>query len=91
MKIKLNVRVNLTDDGKLFTIWPRSHAHIPGIEFYTGQGSTIDAAVDDLFLNLPACFTVDDEITVITSQLEPTLVRPFEIVRSDSVRVFSVC
>ena len=49
MKIKLNVRVNLTSEGRLFTVWPKPHKFLPGIEFYTGQGSSTAEAVEELF------------------------------------------
>ena len=88
MKIKLNVRVNLTSEGRLFTVWPKSHAFLPGIEFYTGQGASTSEAVEDLFTKLPEEFTFDDEFAVRTASLEHSLQRPFQIVHSDSVRTF---
>lgn len=88
MKIKLNVRVNLSSKDKLFTIWPASHEHLPGIEFYTGQGSTTREAVENLFMNLPDEFNVEDGISVRSASLEHELRRPFEVVSSDSVRTF---
>ena len=88
MKIKLNVRVNLTSEGRLFTVWPKSHAFLPGIEFYTGHGASTSEAVEDLFAKLPEEFTIDDEFAVRTTSLEYTLQRPFQIVLSDMVRTF---
>ena len=88
MKIKLNVRVNLTSEGRLFTVWPKSHALLPGIEFYKGQGSSTREAVEDLFTRLPEEFTIDDEFAVRTASLEHTLHRPFQIVHSENVRTF---
>lgn len=88
MKIKLNVRVNLTSEGRLFTVWPKSHAFLPGIEFYTGQGASTSEAVEDLFTKLPEEFTFDDEFAVRTASLEHSLQRPFQIVHSDTVRAF---
>ena len=88
MKIKLNVRVNLTSEGRLFTVWPKSHALLPGIEFYKGQGSSTREAVEDLFTRLPEEFTRDDEFAVRTASLEHTLQRPFQIVHSDKARTF---
>ena len=88
MKIKLNVRVNLTSEGRLFTVWPKSHALLPGIEFYKGQGSSTREAVEDLFTRLPEEFTIDDEFAVRRASLEHTLQRPFQIVHSDMVRTF---
>lgn len=88
MKIKINVRVNLTKEGDLFTIWSKSHQFLPGLEFYTGHGATMEEAIDDLFNKFPEQFTIDDEFAVRTSSLEPVLHRPFEIVHSNRVRVF---
>ena len=88
MKIKLNVRVNLTSEGRLFTVWPKSHAFLPGIEFYTGLGASTSEAVEDLFAKLPEEFTFDDEFAVRTASLEHSLQRPFQIVHSDTVRAF---
>ena len=88
MKIKLNVRVNLTSEGRLFTVWPKSHEFLPGIEFYTGQGWSTREAVEDLFTGLPEEFTIDDECSVRTASLEHSLQRPFQIVHSDTVRTF---
>lgn len=88
MKIKLNVRVNLTSESRLFTVWPKSHEFLPGIEFYTGQGSSTREAVEDLFTRLPEEFTIDDEFAVRTASLEHTLHRPFQIVHSEKVRTF---
>ena len=82
MKVKLNVRINITGQGKVFTVWPRSHEYLPGIEFYTGQGFSTRDAVEDLFLNLPDRFCVEDGISVETVSLEHELCRPFEVVRS---------
>ena len=75
MKIKINVRVNLTKEGHLFTIWPKSHQFLPNLEFYTGNGATMEEAIDD-------------EFAVRTASLEPVLHKPFEIVHSNRVRVF---
>ena len=88
MKIKLNERVNLTSEGRLFTVWPKSHAFLPGIEFYTGQGASTSEAVEELFAKLPEEFTFDDEFAVRTASLEHSLQRPFQIVHSDTVRAF---
>lgn len=88
MKIKLNVRVNLTTEGRLFTVWPKTHQFLPGLEFYTGHGSSTSEAVEDLFAKLPEEFTIDDEFAVRATSLEAVLQRPFEIVHSSKVRVF---
>lgn len=90
MKIKLNVRVNLTESGKLFTMWARPHEYLPGIEFYTGHGSSTGEVIEDLFLSMPDKFTIDDDIIVKATSLEHELLRPFEIVQSDIDRVFHV-
>ena len=82
------MRVNLTSGGRLFTVWPKSHAFLPGLEFYTGQGASTSEAVEDLFAKLPEEFTIDDEFAVRTTLLEHTLQRPFQIVHSDMVRTF---
>ena len=90
MKIKLNVRVNLTSSGQLFTIWPKSHKYLPGIEFHTGQGTSTVEAIEDLLCSLPDEFVIDDEIAVTTASLKFALHRPFEIVCTDKVRIFSL-
>ena len=88
MKIRLNVRINLTSDGRMFTVWPKFHIFLPGLEFYTGHGASTSEAVEDLFAKLPEEFTIDDEFAVRTASLEHSLQRPFQIVHSDSVRTF---
>lgn len=88
MNIRLNVRVNLTESGKLFTIWAAPHKFLPGIEFYTGHGSSTNEAVENLYANLPDEFIIDDEYAVRTSSLEYTFRRPFEIVRSEVIKSF---
>lgn len=91
MKVKLNVRINVSLSSKVFTVWPRSHDYLPGIEFYTGHGSSTREAVEDLFTNLPERFCVEDGISVETVSLEHELCRPFEVVHSDSIRTFVLC
>jgi hypothetical protein len=88
MKIKLNVRVNLTSEGRLFTVWPKPHKFLPGIEFYTGQGLSTAEAVEELFTQLPNEFAIDDEYSVRTCALQHILNRPFEVVHSDNIRIF---
>lgn len=88
MKIKLNVRINITGSGKVFTVWARQHKFLPGIEFHTGSGASTSEAIEDLFSRLPDEFTIDDEYSVRTASLEHSLQRPFDIVRSDSIRPF---
>ena len=77
--------------SKVFTVWPRSHDYLPGIEFYTGHGSSTREAVEDLFTNLPERFCVEDGISVETVSLEHEQCRPFEVVHSDSIRTFVLC
>lgn len=88
MNIKLNVRVNLTTDGHIFSVWPKSHKFLPGLEFYTGHGSSTSEAIEDLFAKLPEEFNIDDEFSVRTTSLEPSLQRPFDIIKSNSIRIF---
>jgi len=90
MKIRLNVRINLTSDVRMFTVWPKFHIFLPGLEFYTGHGASTSEAVEDLFANLPEEFTIDDEFAVRATSLEPVLERPFDIVRSESIRTFMI-
>lgn len=90
MKIQINVRVNLLSDQKVYTVWARPHQHLPGIEFYTGQGLSLNDAVEDLFNVFPDQFVIDDEIQVSSKQIDWTPRRPFEMVRSESIRTFQV-
>ena len=52
------------------------------------MGKTTREAVDDLFAQLPEQFAIDDEFAVLTESIEHTLKRPFDIVRSESIRTF---
>ena len=88
MKIKLNVRINITPDGRIFTVWPRQHKYLPAVEFYTGQGLTLADAIEDLSANLPDEFSIEDGISVNKSALEYSVRRPFDIVRSESFKIF---
>lgn len=90
MKIQINVRVNLLSDHKTYTVWARPHQHLPGVEFYTGQGQSLNDAVEDLFNAFPEQFVIDDEIQVSSKQIDWTPRRPFEMVRSESIRTFQV-
>ena len=90
MKIQIKVRVNLLSDQKVYTVWARPHQHLPGIEFYTGQGLSLNDAVEDLFNAFPDQFVIDDEIQVSSKQIDWTPRRPFEMVRSESIRTFQV-
>ena len=91
MKITINVRVNITENGPIYTVWPRPHHHLPGVEFYTGHGSTIKDAISDLYDAFPVHFDIEDEISVRSASLECSLRRPFEMVRSENIRTFVVC
>ena len=90
MKIQINVRVNLLSEHKTYTVWARPHQHLPGVEFYTGQGQSLNDAVEDLFNAFPDQFVIDDEIQVSSKQIDWTPRRPFEMVRSESIRTFQV-
>lgn len=91
MKITVNVRVNITEKGLVYTVWPRPHHHLPGVEFYTGHGSNIRDAISDLYAAFPDCFDIEDEISVRSASLECSLRRPFEMVRSENIRTLVVC
>ena len=90
MKILLNVRINLTDDGKVFTVWARPHRYLPGIEYYTGSSDNLSEAIRDLEASLPESFAIDDDIIIRTSHLQPILIRPFDIVASNAIRTFTL-
>ena len=49
MKIYLNVRLNLENTGQTFTVWPRPHRFLPGLEFFTGSADCLSAAITDLW------------------------------------------
>ena len=83
MKIKLNVRVNLTKECRLFTVWPKTHQFLPGVEFYTGNGTSTAEAIEDLFASLPEEFAIDDEFAVRTTSLILQVIRPFEVFKRD--------
>lgn len=91
MKIYLNVRLNLENTGQTFTVWPRPHRFLPGLEFFTGSADCLSAAITDLMERLPETFHIDDGFSVSSSSLELTILRPFEVVRSDVVRTFVLC
>lgn len=91
MKIQINVRVNLLSDTKVYTVWARPHQHLPGVEFYTGQGLSLNGAVADLFDAFPDYFVIDDEIQIPSHQIDWSPRRPFEMVRSEAIRTFQVC
>lgn len=91
MKVYLNVRINLTSDGRTFTVWARPNLFLPGIEFHTGSADNLSDAVRALRDSLPDDFPIDDEFSVMTSDIEFTVIRPFQMVRSESIRTFVVC
>lgn len=66
------------------------HKFLPGLEFHTGHGNSTSEAVEDLFAKLPDEFIIDDEFSVRTTLLEPSLQGPFEIIKSDSIRIFAL-
>lgn len=91
MKIRLNVRINITHEGKVFTVWPRPNRYLPGVEFYTGMSDSLPEAIVELMESLPQSFAIDDEVCVVKSSLECIPVRPFDIVKSSSQRMFCLC
>ena len=90
MKILLNVRINLTDDGKVFTVWARPHRYLPGIEFHTGSSDNLPEAIRNLEDSFPESFAIDDDIVIKKSHLQPILIRPFDIVASNAIRTFTL-
>lgn len=90
MKIKLNVRINITPDGRVFTVWPRQHKYLPSVEFYTGHGTSPRDAAENLLMHMPDEFVIEDVIAVRTTSLEYEFCRPFEVVSSDIIRTFSL-
>ena len=90
MKVFLNVRINITETGRTFTVWPRSNQFLPGVEFNTGMADNLSDAVAVLRKSMPDEFPIDDEISVSSASLDFVIVRPFDIVKSDIQRVFIV-
>lgn len=88
MKLFINVRINFTGEGKMFTVWPRPHHFLPGIEFYTGFGYSLSEAMMELRESLPESFMIDDEFSICSEKLEYAVIRPLEIVNSASIRIF---
>lgn len=88
MKVYLNVRINLTDGERTFTVWPRANRFLPGIEFHTGISDSLADAVYKLKESLPEVFPIDDEFSVCSKSLDFTVVRPFDMVRSQTIRTF---
>ena len=61
---------------------------MPGIEFYTGISDSLADAVHQLKESLPEVFPIDDEYSVYSKSLDFAVVRPFDMVRSQTVRTF---
>ena len=90
MKVYLNVRINIMDGERTFTVWPRANRFLPGIEFHTGISESLAEAISKLKESLPEVFPIDDEFCVSSASLDFVIVRPFDIVKSDIQRVFIV-
>lgn len=90
MKIYINVRINITNHGRLFTVWPRPHRFLPGIEFHTGIAEGLSEAIEMLRDSFPETFQIDDEYSILSSALDCKTCRPFEIVYSDIIRQFTL-
>ena len=88
MKVYLNVRINIMDGERTFTVWPRANRFLPGIEFHTGISESLAEAISKLKESLPEVFPIDDEFSVCSKSLDFEVVRPFDMVRSNSIRVF---
>lgn len=88
MKVFLNIRVNFVDGERTFTVWPRATRFLPGIEFHTDTSDSLANAVHQFKESLPEVFPIDDEFSVCSKSLDFTVIRPFDMVRSDSIRVF---
>ena len=61
---------------------------MPGIEFYTGISDSLADAVHQLMESLPEVFPIDDEYSVYSKSLDFAVVRPFDMVRSQTIRTF---
>lgn len=90
MKIRINVRINITEQGRLFTVWPRLHRFLPGIEFHTGIAEGLSEAIEMLRDSFPETFQIDYEYSILSSTLDCKTCRPFEIVYSDIIRQFTL-
>lgn len=88
MKVFLNVRINFVDGERTFTVWPRANRFLPGIEFHTGISDSLADAVHQLKESFPEVFPIDDEYSVYSNSLDFSVVRPFEMVRSQTIRTF---
>ena len=88
MKVYLNVRINFIDGERTFTVWPRANRYLPGIEFHSGISDSLADAVHQLKESLPEVFPIDDEYSVYSKSLDFAVVRPFDMVRSQTIRTF---
>jgi hypothetical protein len=88
MKVFLNVRINIIDGERTFTVWPRANRFLPGIEFHTGIADSLADAVHQLKESFPEVFPIDDEFSVCSKSLDFEVVRPFDIVKSANIRTF---
>lgn len=88
MKVFLNVRINFIDGERTFTVWPRANRFLPGIEFHTGISESLAEAINKLKESLPEIFPIDDEFSVSSKTLDFEVVRPFDMVRSQTIRTF---
>lgn len=89
MKVYLNVRINFIDGERTFTVWPRANRFLPGIEFHTGISESLAEAISKLKESLPEVFPIDDEFSVCSKSLDFEVVRPFDMVKSYSIRQFN--
>ena len=88
MKVYLNVRINLMDGKRMFTVWPRANRFLPGIEFHTGCAENLANAIHKLKDSLPDVFTIDDEFAIYSKLFIYEVMRPFNIVKSECIRTF---
>ena len=88
MKVFLNVRINFIDGERTFTVWPRANRFLPGIEFHSGISESLAEAINKLKESLPEVFPIDDEFSVSSKRLDFEVVRPFNMVRSETLRTF---
>jgi hypothetical protein len=91
MKVYLNVRINIMDGERTFTVWPRANRFLPGIEFHTGISESLAEAISKLKESLPEVFPIDDEFSVCSKSIDFEVVRPFEMVMSSPLRKFILC
>ena len=88
MKVFLNVRINFIDGERTFTVWPRANRFLPDIEFHSGISESLAEAISKLKESLPEVFPIDDEFSVSSKTLDFEVVRPFDMVRSETIRTF---